>query len=237
MDNYRKLVRINNTKRQSAGTKTAIIVTICAAIIVATIGIIVFLLSKAISTPHSLSELTITEHYDYNVDYRPIVEGDKISTYMRQATVAAEDPDFYNSNQSNLTKKVVSCVYDTVDEKKISTSVKEIEKDYNKEQILTMFLNEMSYTENISGIETGARVYFDKSAQELTLAESALLAAIPSSSPTLHPYNKNDQVALTKHQHEILEIMVDLGYITTEEANAAKAIDIFSTLRPNSSDI
>ena len=60
---------------------------------------------------------------------------------------------------------------------------------YNKEQIISMYLNESPYGGRRNGVESGARTYFGKSAKTLTLAESALLASIPNNPAVLNPYN------------------------------------------------
>lgn len=106
---------------------------------------------------------------------------------------------------------------------------------YSKDEVLTMYLNESPYIEGIReirGVETGALVYFGKGAKDLTLAEAAFMAAIPSSQTVLKPHDKNDQKALIERQHEILDVMADMGYITRDEAEEAKKVDVLSTIKP-----
>ena len=111
----------------------------------------------------------------------------------------------------------------------------ELEKQYSKDQILTMYLNESPYGGRRNGAESAARTYFGKSAKELTLAEAALLAAIPNNPAVLNPYNTYGNEMLINRQHLVLNAMVDEGYITKEEAEEAKAIDILATIQPESS--
>ncbi|HMO55460.1 MAG TPA: biosynthetic peptidoglycan transglycosylase, partial [Tepidiformaceae bacterium] len=59
----------------------------------------------------------------------------------------------------------------------------ELEQDYTKEEILTWYLNQISYADRYIGAEAAAQGYFQKPASDLTLAESALLAGIPQVSP------------------------------------------------------
>ena len=94
---------------------------------------------------------------------------------------------------------------------------------YSKEQVLEWYLNTNFYGNLAYGIEAAARVYFDKPAAELTLAEAAMLAAIPQS-PALNPINNFD---LAKERQElVLDSMVREEYITPETAVATKQIPI-----------
>jgi len=94
-----------------------------------------------------------------------------------------------------------------------------ITQKYSKEQILEWYLNTNFYGNLAYGIEAASRVYFGKSASDLTLAESATLAAIPQF-PRLNPFD--DPEAARKRQHLVLDAMVNQGCITPEEAVAAK---------------
>ena len=190
-------------------------------------------------------------------DYRLVVDGDQIATYMRQATVAIEDRNFYNHNGidlwsliraafstlsgksvqggSTLTQQLIKQVYFSDEAKdrgltgiprKIKEAIlaMEIEKMYSKEQIITMYLNESPYGGRRNGVESGAQAYFGKSAKDLTLAESALLAAIPNNPAVLNPYNEYGHEALLWRQQYTLDVMAELGYITKEEAEEAKQV-------------
>ncbi len=198
-------------------------------------------------------------------DYRLVVEGDQISTYMRQATVAIEDRNFYSHNGvdfwsliraafstlsgksvqggSTLTQQLIKQVYFSDEAKdrglsgiprKIKEAILaiEVEKMYDKEQIITMYLNESPYGGRRNGVESGAQTYFGKSAKDLTLAEAALLAAIPNNPAVLNPYNEYGHEALLWRQKYTLDVMAELGYITQEEAEEAKAVNVLDTIRP-----
>ncbi len=110
----------------------------------------------------------------------------------------------------------------------------ELEKMYSKEQIITMYLNESPYGGRRNGIESAAQTYFGKSAKDLNLAESALLAAIPNNPGVLNPYNTYGNEALIARQHKTLDVMVEMGYITKEEADEAKAVPILDQILPES---
>lgn len=229
-----------------------------------------------------LNDLTISEtvntYLDRNgvvlwedkgdADYRLVVDGDDISTYVRQATVAIEDKSFYThpgvdlsaliraalstltgrgvQGGSTLTQQLIKQLYfsdEAASENRggIARKVKELilsielEKMYSKEQIITMYLNESPYGGRRNGIESAAQTYFGKSAKDLNLAESALLAAIPNNPAVLNPYNTPANEALIARQHKVLDDMVDMGYISQDEANAAKEVAILDQIQPESS--
>ena len=219
---------------------------------------------------------TVNTYYDRNGkllwedrgsgDYRLVVDGSEISTYMRQATVAIEDKNFYNHSGidlggiaraiyvtvlkrgnvqggSTLTQQLIKQVYFSDEAKDRSFSgiprkIKEmilaieVEKMYDKEQIITLYLNESPYGGRRNGVESAAQTYFNKSAKDLDLAESALLAAIPNNPGVLNPYNVDGNEALINRQHLVLNAMVDMGYITREEAKKAKEVAILDKIQP-----
>lgn len=111
----------------------------------------------------------------------------------------------------------------------------ELERMYSKEQIITMYLNQSPYGGRRNGVESAARTYFGKSAKDLTLAESALLAAIPNNPGVLNPYNTYGNEMLIERQHKVLNDMVSMGYISEEEAATAKEVAILDTIQPEAS--
>ncbi len=92
-------------------------------------------------------------------------------------------------------------------------------QEYTKEQIIEWYVNSNFYGNLAYGIEAAARVYFNKTAAELTLPEAAMLAAIPQS-PALNPIDAPDQ-AKTR-QELVLDAMFRDGLISREELVAAK---------------
>lgn len=111
----------------------------------------------------------------------------------------------------------------------------EVERMYDKEQILTLYLNESPYGGRRNGAESGAQTYFGKSAKDLTLAEAALLAAIPQNPAIYDPYNIAGHEALIARQHRVLDNMASQGYVTREEADEAKKYPIIDHINPESS--
>lgn len=198
-------------------------------------------------------------------DYRLVVEGSDISTYMRQATVAIEDRNFYNHNGvdlfslvraafstlsgksvqggSTLTQQLIKQVYFSDESgdrgltgipRKIKEAILalEVEKMYDKEQIITMYLNESPYGGRRNGVESAAQTYFGKSAKDLTLAESALLAAIPQNPAVFNPYNEYGHDQLIWRQQYTLDVMTELGFITEQQRDEAKAVPILDQIQP-----
>ena len=129
-----------------------------------------------------------------------------------------------SENRGGLTRKI----------KELILAI-ELEKMYNKDQILTMYLNQSPYGGRRNGVESAAQTYFGKTAKELNLAESALLAAIPNNPGVLNPYNTYGNEMLIERQHKVLDDMVSMGYITEDEAKEAKEVAILDTIKPESS--
>ncbi len=129
-----------------------------------------------------------------------------------------------SENRGGLTRKI----------KELILAV-ELEKMYSKDQIITMYLNQSPYGGRRNGVESAAQTYFGKHAKDLTLAESALLAAIPNNPGVLNPYNEYGNDMLIERQHKVLDDMVEMNYITSEQAEEAKQVAILDTIKPESS--
>lgn len=108
----------------------------------------------------------------------------------------------------------------------------EVERMYDKDQILTLYLNESPYGGRRNGVESGAQTYFHKSAKDLTIAEAALLAAIPNQPGLYDPYNDAGHEALVARQHKVIDSMRETGKITQKEADQAKGYDIIGSIKP-----
>lgn len=111
----------------------------------------------------------------------------------------------------------------------------EVERMYNKDQILNLYLNESPYGGRRNGVQSAAKTYFNKDAKDLSLSESALLASIPNQPGLYDPYNIGGRTALIARQHKVLASMVEQGYATQADADAAKAEPILDRIVPQSS--
>ena len=220
-------------------------------------------------------QTTVSKYYDRNGellwedkgsgDYKLVVENSEISDYVKKATVAIEDRDFYKhkgvdltaivrafvnnfkggatQGGSTLTQQLIKQVYFSNESNErglsgIPRKIKEmilavqVEQIYNKDQILSLYLNESPYGGRRNGVESGARTYFGKSSKDLTLAEAALLASIPNNPAVYNPYNREFNKSLVERQHKVLNDMVSCGFITEKEAKEAKDFDILATIKP-----
>ncbi|HWX52255.1 MAG TPA: transglycosylase domain-containing protein, partial [Solirubrobacteraceae bacterium] len=101
----------------------------------------------------------------------------------------------------------------------------EYEKHYGKRSILTSYLNSVPYGtvggQTAIGVQAAARIFFDKPAAQLDLAQSALLAGLPQAPSQYNPFR--DASAARGRRNEVLAKMAQLHYITAEEAAAAEA--------------
>jgi penicillin-binding protein 1A len=106
---------------------------------------------------------------------------------------------------------------------------------YNKDQILTLYLNESPYGGRRNGVESGAQTYFGKSAKDLTISEAALLASIPQNPSLYDPYNTFGNEYLIARQQHVIDNMVDLKMITKEDGENAKKDPVLDKIKPLSS--
>ncbi len=188
--------------------------------------------------------------YDiHGEEQRTVVNFDQISSYLKEATVVTEDVDFYHhpgidikailrAAFANLIGRKISQGGSTITQQFIKGSILtpeqtftrkikeavlslELEKKYSKDEILGFYLNQISYGSNAYGIEAAAQTFFNKSAKDLDLAESALLAALPQAPSRLSPFGSHPE-ELKARQEYILDRLVRYNYVSAEEAEAAK---------------
>lgn len=106
----------------------------------------------------------------------------------------------------------------------------QIEQEYTKDQILTLYLNKMFYSNNTYGAKTAARNFFGKDIQDINLAEAALLAGIPQAPSDYDPYAYPEDA---KYRRDlVLSVMLDREIISQAEHDQAVAISIESMLQP-----
>lgn len=100
----------------------------------------------------------------------------------------------------------------------------QLEMKYSKDEILAMYLNSIYYGHGAYGIESAANMYFGRSAKELTLAESAMLAGIPRGPAYYSPWNNMKNAK--DRQRIVLNNMVEIGAITAQQAEEAYGITL-----------
>lgn len=181
---------------------------------------------------------------------RTVVGFDEISDHMKWATVAIEDDNFYNHNGveptaimrailvnlkngnlfggqggSTITQQVIKNALLTTD-KKISRKIKEwflaprLEEQLTKEEILEVYLNEVPFGGTVYGIQEAARQFFGKDAIDLTLVESAYLAALPQAPTYYSPFGSNPE-RLEARKNLVLEKMLLNDFIDQDEYDGA----------------
>jgi len=140
---------------------------------------------------------------------------------------------------SSITQQLVKNVLISPEERYVQSyerKIKEvilsmgISRRYSKDQILEWYLNTINYGRLAYGVEAAAQTYFNKPVGQLTLAESAMLAALPQAPAWYDPITNPE--AAVKRQHIVLDTMVSEGYITPAQAEAAKKEPILQRLAP-----
>ncbi|NEO84331.1 MAG: penicillin-binding protein 1A [Spirulina sp. SIO3F2] len=184
-------------------------------------------------------------HGEHN---REVVKLHKISPELKRAVLAIEDSHFYLheginptsvgramlvnwrsgavvEGGSTVTMQLVKNLFlsrDRTVSRKLAEAVLAIrvEQIFTKDQILEMYLNSIYWGHNSYGVETAAQSYFNKSADELTLGEASMMAGLIQAPEDYSPYI--DYQETKRRQTLVLNRMKDIGWITVEEAEAAK---------------
>lgn len=199
---------------------------------------------------------------DYNAVQRFPVKDEEISEYMKKATIAIEDKNFYNHGAfdvsgivragwndvfgsgvrqggSTITQQLVKLNQDWTEDRTYTRKIKELilavelEREYSKKEILTGYLNIAPYGGIEYGVEAAARNYFHTTAKDLTLAQASFLAALPQAPSYYSPYSADVNTEATiGRQHYILDQMVNQKMITKAQADEAKAVDILASVQP-----
>ncbi len=131
---------------------------------------------------------------------------------------------------STITQQLIKNVSQD-DETTIQRKVQEIfralyvEKNYSKEEIMEMYLNVISFSQNANGVKAAARTYFGKDLKDLTLVECAALAAIPKYPTYYDPLRNPDNNLLRRNL--ILKTMLENGYITEKEYLSAYNVPLY----------
>lgn len=106
-----------------------------------------------------------------------------------------------------------------------------IEKTYSKDKILELYLNEIYLGLGAYGIAAASLVYFDKSVNELTVAEAAYLAALPKMPATLHPVRNRDRAI--ERRNYVIDRLQENGWIKQADADKARKEPLVVTNRSN----
>ena len=233
--------------------------------IVALLGVFIYF-AKDLPSPEAVAKRAIaqsTKIYDrtgtnllydlHGEEKRTLININDLPAYVIDATLAAEDDDFYNhfgvdfksiarAAWSNLKNRRVSQGGSTITQQLIKNSILspertftrkikevllaiELEFRYSKNEILQMYFNQIAYGSNAYGIEAAANTYFNKPAKDLNLAESAIIAALPKAPTYYSPYGPNKELLL-KRKDNILGRMNELGFIELDEVKKTQEEEI-----------
>ena len=170
---------------------------------------------------------------------------DEIPQIYKDAVISVEDHRFYKHNGvdiiaigrafvndikamefveggSTITQQLAKNIYFT-QEKKITRKIAEvfmafeIEKEYDKDQILELYLNTSYFGDGYYTVKEACKGYFNKELNEMTDYECILLAGIPNA-PSVYAPTKNSELAIQR-QKQVMNKMVEYEYLTQEEAN------------------
>ncbi len=102
-----------------------------------------------------------------------------------------------------------------------------LEMKYDKKQIITMYANLINMGNGCYGYQSASKMYFNKTLDEINLAEAAILAAIPNSPGTYDPYGTEENIRkLMFRREDVLDKMLELGYIDQKEYDDALAFEV-----------
>lgn len=184
----------------------------------------------------------------YTEENRTPIKLEDLPDYVKWAAISAEDKDFYNHHGfsipgmiraslnivfrqklqggSTITQQLIKSALLT-SERTVRRKIREsvltlvVETKYSKDQILEMYLNQVPYGGTAWGIESAARTYFGKSAKDLSLPESALLAGLTASPTRYSPFGAQPELA-TERKNWVLDQMVNDKHLSKDEAQKAK---------------
>src|SRR5688572_16849873 len=184
---------------------------------------------------------------EFAIQRRDVIPYEAISANLRQAIIAAEDSTFEQHFGLSIPRIVVTLIKDIIyrrmhgastltqqlarklfltDDKTPERKIKEailairIEKRYTKREIFTLYCNQMYFGHGVYGVEAASRLYFGKSAKDLTVEEAALIAGILQGNVRQSPYVNME--AAPRRRNYALTRMAEVGYITAAEAAEAK---------------
>jgi penicillin-binding protein 1C len=190
--------------------------------------------------------------------WRTHVTLEEMSQWVVKGTIAVEDASFYenpgvdlrgilravyinlsgigSSGGSTITMQLVRNVLplegalEVNYTRKVKEAILALEfgRRYSKDEILTMYLNEVYYGNRAYGVEAAAQAYFGKLAKDLDLAEASMLAGLPQA-PSLYDPTRNYRAAKDR-QSVVLEQMVKQEFITQAQADAAAGVDLQARL-------
>ncbi len=255
-------MRVYSPRRSAGKKRFAFFITLGLAAVI--LGGVAFgyTLLRDLPNPQRISERTVIEStkiYDrtgkillYEVhgeEKRTVVALSEIPLTIQQATLAAEDINFY-SHRGIDAKGILRAAYtnlirgdirqggSTITQQLIKNSIlgsertfrrkiREqilallLEQKYSKDEILELYLNQIPYGSNAYGVAAAAQTFFGKEPKDVAVGEAALLAALPKAPTYYSPYGAHRDELLTRRDR-ILDRMADAGFVSKEEVARVK---------------
>jgi len=189
------------------------------------------------------------------IEKRWFVPIEKIPENLKKAVLAAEDARFYEhkgidfigvlrailknveagemvQGASTITQQVTRALL-LNSEKSLTRKIKEailawqIDALLTKDEILTIYLNQIYFGQNAYGVEAAARAYFGKHVTDLNLSECAFIAGLPQAPSRYNP-QKNRELAMNRHAHVVKRMLAE-GFISSNDAEEALSYPLYMT--------
>jgi penicillin-binding protein 1A len=194
---------------------------------------------------------------EFGIERRTVLPLSEIPLLLRQAFVATEDKRFYSHHGidwrrlpgavldrfrgfSTISQQLARNVFpDQISRERTPTRklkearvAIELERNFPKDTILELYLNQISLGPSVAGVEAASQVFFGKSARDVNVAEAALLAALPKAPGFYNPRNHPDRAV--RRRNVVINLMRNQGFLTPEEAELWKAYPLLLTTRRTS---
>ncbi len=185
----------------------------------------------------------------YLDENRKVVRLDEIAPVVREAVIAIEDDGFFEHGAldvegilraaftnlkageiteggSTITQQLVKTIF-TSGERTFARKLEEarlafrLEKEYSKDEILELYLNEVYMGRSVNGVQAASEFYFAKDASQLNLPEAAMLAGLIAAPEAFNPITKPEEAL--RRRNLVLSRMAGLGVISEAEAEEAEA--------------
>ena len=199
----------------------------------------------------------------FALERRIVVPYEAIPTVLRQAVISIEDKNFESHWGVNVFRVLGAAYHDLTSTgrtqgastltmqlarnlflssqqtfgrklQEVFLSI-QIERAFTKEQIFTLYANQIYLGQGVYGFEAGSEYYFSKHARDLTLPEAALLAALPKGPVSYSPLINPDRAF--RRRNMVINSMLEDGVITNAQANAAKAAPLGLHIEPPSNSV
>ncbi len=195
----------------------------------------------------------------YGEEKRTWIPLSQIPQQLQQAVIATEDAHFYTHfgidvgriirslltdfkigkptyGGSTINQQLIRSTFLTLDktiERKFREIILSLELDrrYSKDQILEWYLNQVPFGQNAYGVEAASQTYFNKSVENISLSESAILASLINGPSRLSPYGQNKDELLARKDY-VIDRMAEERYLTAEQAEEAKQENVEFSDKP-----